>query len=486
MMPRLIDSISDPDVLQRFQRNSFHRRLTMRQFTNSVFGAICTGILLMHSAAAADPSDQISALVKPLVDGKRVMGVSVGVIADGKTTTMHFGKTARSGETADDDTVYEIGSISKVFTSLILSYAAERGVVKLDQSAGDLLPEGVKMPAADGQPITLLHLATHRSGLPRLPENLVEVTDDNPYSRYTTKRAHQFLNDYQLPRKPGEKYEYSNFGASLLGSLLCRKAKKPYDTLLRQTITGPLKMTSTSVDLIGDMTSRMATPHGANLKPTSTWEFADMPGAGGIRSSTKDMLKFAAANLDPPDNATGQAIELAWKQHQPTSDGELAMGLGWHFAGDGTTRWHNGGTGGYRSMLMINRELDVAVFVVANSVSDRIDGVAAKILQSLAGMSVQPTKIEKETDVPMAKMKRLVGRYQLAPTFIFDVKIVDGKLMVGVTNQPTQQVFATSETEWFYKVVDAKLVFKIDDDGQAESLTLHQNGAKQLAPRMSR
>ncbi|MEM9646410.1 MAG: serine hydrolase [Planctomycetota bacterium] len=446
---------------------------------------VATSLTIMGTAGQADElQDRLIPLAKPMVDGGRAMGLSVGVIADGEVTTFHLGQTAKGKSVANDDTVYEIGSISKVFTSVLLADAVERQQLKLTQNAEELLPQGSSMPEYGGTPITLLHLATHRSGLPRLPSNLTEVQDDNPYSRYTSKRAMEFLRTHQLARKPGQKYEYSNFGTSLLGYLVSKSSGKDYEALLRQTVTEPLGMQSTSVELTASMKQRLATPHDGSLTPTSTWEFADLPGAGGIRSTLSDMMKFAQANLEPGDDGLGKAMELAWRQHQGTGSGGPAMGLGWHVAGDGSTRWHNGGTGGYRCMMMVNRKLQSAVVVLCNTAAEGIDPLAAKMLRSLAGEDVKPDVPTKEVQVPVAKMKRLEGRYQLAPSFIFDVKVKGDKLMVVVTNQPTLQVFPKSETVWFYKVVEAEVTFNLDKNGRPRSLVLFQNGVRQTAKRI--
>ncbi len=437
-------------------------------------------------SGAQDGDARIRSLAEPLVRQDQVVGISIGVIADGKPQTVHLGKTAVGKPAPDDQTVYEIGSISKVFTGLLLARDVVDGELSLQQTAAGLLPESVPMPSSPDREITLLDLATHRSGLPRLPDNLTELSSDNPYSKYDTRRAYAFLKTYQLPRKPGEKYEYSNFAASLLGDLVTRRHDSDYDQRLAAVITGPLKMASTAVQMTGDMKAHFARPHTADLTPTRSWEFADMPGAGGIRSNVVDMLAFAQANLNPPDGPLGKAINLAWKQHHPGNEKDFAMGLGWHIARDGQTRWHNGGTGGFRSMMMVNRQLGVAVVVLANTASPAVDALAEQIMQVLAGADIQTPEPQQDIDVPEKTMRRYVGEYQLAPNFVFDVDVVEGRLMVGVTGQPTFQVFAKSETEWFYKVVPATLTFKLGDDGKAESLVLFQNGVRQTAKRITR
>ena len=154
-------------------------------------------------------------------------------------------------------------------------------------------------------------------------------------------------------------------------------------------------------------------------------------------------------------------------------------------ARDGATRWHNGRTGGSTSAMFIQRELDAAVIVLADTGSEKVMPLAESLVRRAAGMSVDPMQIENRTEVEVAidQMRRLEGRYPLLPNFVFQVDVVDNKLMVGVTGQPTHQVYALSPTEWFYKVVDAKLVFDVPDDGPATAVVLHQNGVQQRAPR---
>ncbi|QDT13545.1 serine hydrolase [Planctomycetes bacterium K23_9] len=430
-----------------------------------------------------DLAGKITALAKPYVDSETVVGLSIGVVKGDQTTAVHLGKTKSGGQSPSDDTVYEIGSISKVFTGILLGDAVSRGDARLDQPVQQLLPAGVTMPAGK-RAITLVDISTHTSGLPRLSNNMPSLTSKDPYADYTSKLAHEFLNSHKLRREPGAKQEYSNFAVSLLGHLLSQKSGKSYDKLMADRITEPLGMTDTSVQLTGTMASRLATPHIAVNTIGTNWGFADMPGAGGIRSTTADMLKFAQACLDPPESSTGKAIELAWKEHYAGGVGAAKMGLGWHFAGDGSTRWHNGQTGGYHSMLMVNRQLNSAVVLLTNTATGEVDQLASQVIQMLAGAKPEPRHFEAGMKVSPEKMKRLEGQYQLAPTFVFTVTAKEGKLMVGVTNQPTMQVFAKSETEWFYKAVEASLTFQLDKNGQCQALVLFQNGVRQTAKKI--
>jgi hypothetical protein len=205
----------------------------------------------------------------------------------------------------------------------------------------------------------------------------------------------------------------------------------------------------------------------------------------------RDMMRFAKAQLTPPTGTLGEAIELAWKQHREADASGPAMGLGWIIAGDGQTRWHNGGTGGSHAALFINRELKCAAVVLCNTASDEVDQLAMQLVRKAAGQETRPEPGEPADDesgelaIDAELRGRLAGRYQLTPDFIFDVQDRDGRLMVGITNQPTQEVFPDSPTRWSYRGVDATLEFKLPKRGPAKSLILHQNGAEQTAHRIN-
>jgi CubicO group peptidase (beta-lactamase class C family) len=387
-------------------------------------------------------------------------------------------------------TLYEIGSVSKVFTSLLLADAVVRGEIDLNEAVDVTNAAGIRLPSRDGTPIKWIDLSTHRAGLPRLPDNLTLANPKNPYRDYDSKKAAAFLNQYELPRKPGESREYSNFGASVLGYLVAEKAGKTYQQLLRERIATPLRMTDCTVTLTSDQRKRLATPHDKFASVTPPWTFADLPGAGGIRATMRDMMRFAKAQLTPPKGTLGEAIELAWQQHRDADASGPAMGLGWIIMGDGQTRWHNGQTGGSHASLFINRESQCAVVVLCNTAVSEIDQMAVQLVRKAAGHDARPAPAEAPDDEP-GELKlgpelraRLAGRYQLTPDFIFDVRDEDGHLMVGITNQPTQVVFPDSPTRWSYRGVDATLEFKLTKTGPAKSLVLHQNGAKQTARRI--
>lgn len=438
----------------------------------------------------------VEAAASSLVKDRTVDGLSIGYIEGENFGIVHLGSSNAAKKKANYSTLYEIGSISKIFTSLLLADAVVRGEIDLNAAADVDNPAGIRFPSRAGRSIQWIDLSTHRSGLPRLAGNFQPADPTNPYRDYDSKMAAAFLTQYELPRAPGESQEYSNFAASVLGYLLAEKAGKSYDELLREKITGPLEMTDCTVSLTSDQAKRLATPHAKFGAVASPWTFADLPGAGGIHASMRDMMRFAKAQLNPPAGPLGKAIELTWKQHRAADASGPAMGLGWIIAGDGETRWHNGGTGGFASAIFINRKLNSAVIVLSNtSASNILEPLATQILLKAAGQDVKLESDDAAEDnaanrkagkraIDANLRRRLAGRYELNPSFIFTVRDRDGHLMVGITNQPTQEVFPDSPTRWSYRGVDATLEFKLPKTGRARRLVLHQNGMEQTARRI--
>jgi CubicO group peptidase (beta-lactamase class C family) len=270
----------------------------------------------------------VDALVQPYLDAGIVNAVSIGIVQGSKSRSRHYGQlSSRSPEKPTDQTVYEIGSMSKAFTGILLAHAVAAGRVKLDQPIGSLMKELQEANKEVGDSILLQHLATHTSGLPRIPSNMNPAQPD-PYADYDRKLLTEYMCQVRPKREPGVK-EYSNLGAGLLGDLLAAEAGKTYEELLVKNIAQPLAMSDTRLTLSDDQVRRLAPPHNADRAPDRSWEFDALAGAGAIRSTPEDMLRFIQANLDPPPSPLGKAIELAWKQHIPAKGQAFAMGLGW-------------------------------------------------------------------------------------------------------------------------------------------------------------
>ncbi|TWU00095.1 Beta-lactamase precursor [Botrimarina colliarenosi] len=447
---------------------------------------LLSGLLLTNAAVAVTP-EQIDRLAKPYVDSETVVGMTVGVLQGDEATVRGYGHFSESDSRVPDGaTIYEIGSVSKVFTGLLLADAIAMGRVSPVTPVDELLPASIKMPRREKTlPIRLWHLATHTSGLPRLPTNLEPSDPNNPYADYDGKRLAAFLREYQPLKRPGEKMAYSNFGAGLLGELLAQEQETTYESLLESRVAEPLGLADTTIQLTDDQKARLAPPHLVGGAPGHNWDLGKLAGAGAIRSTVDDLMKFAAAQLDPPEGKLGQAIDFAWMIHQkPIADTDFAMGFGWHVARDGSTRWHNGETGGYHSAVFVSRDLNAAVVVLTNTATGEIDQLAEQIIQSAAGMPVEPRVFPEKAEVAPEVMQRYVGKYAITPAFVLTVSIEGGKLMVGATGQSTYPLAPESETLWRHQAVDAKLEFHVDKAGNCSSVDLLQNGMRQKAKRI--
>jgi len=250
-------------------------------------------------ASAAPTDDEIRRILSQRVDEfHQSVGIVVGIISPEGRRVISYGALDKGDpRPLTGDTVFEIGSVTKVFTSLLLSDMSQRGEVALTDPISKYLPATVKVPQRNGREITLQDLATQSSGLPVLPSNLKPKDMANPYADYSVEQLYAFLSTYELSRDIGAKYEYSNLGVGLLGHVLTRKAGMDFETLVSKRITGPLGMTSTLITLSPAVKTRLATGHDDKLKPVANWDFSTLPGAGALRSTVNDMLTFLAANL---------------------------------------------------------------------------------------------------------------------------------------------------------------------------------------------
>jgi D-alanyl-D-alanine-carboxypeptidase/D-alanyl-D-alanine-endopeptidase len=429
---------------------------------------------------------KIISLVEPYLTHNKVNAVSVGVISNGQIWKKNFGTLDGEGTSAPNDkTLYEIGSISKVFTSLLLADAVESGKLKLDDPISTIMKELAQQNPTVGSSITFKHLSHHVSGLPVMPTNIRPSDATNPFAGYDRAMLTEYMLSVKPARKPGESYEYSNLAVGLLGDLLSRQAGVSYEELLQKKLTDPLKMSDTSITLTKDQKSRFAPPHNAALLPDNAWDFDALAGCGAIRSNIDDMLLFAEASLNPPDGKLGKVIELAWQQHKPAGAGGAAMGLGWMIAGDGSTRWHNGQTGGYQAMILVSRPAKCATVLLCNTAGSQTDALAEQIIQTIMGMNVQPRTFETEVKVDPQVAKRLEGKYQLAPGIMITVQVKDGRMMAQLTGQQFLALSPKSETEWRYQAVDATLKFELPKSGNSPKVTLHQNGREMPSARIS-
>jgi CubicO group peptidase (beta-lactamase class C family) len=435
-------------------------------------------VSLAASAATRDIQHTVDQCVKAGITPAMVVGV---VRADGTMEFYSAGTLHADGTTpVDENTIFEIGSISKVFTTLLLAQMEAQGALKLSDPAQRFLPEGVTMPSRDETPITLEHLATHTSGLPRLPDNFRPKNVADPYRCYTYQQMYDFLSGHELQGQIGGTSVYSNLGTGLLGHILELQSGKTYEVLLIEQVCDPLDMTSTTTEPRAQDADRVAGGHRGG-RATSAWAFPTLAGCGGIDSNARDLLRFTAANLGQIDTPLASAMRRCHEPRARIADVPVKVGLGWHIEGPAGREiiWHNGGTGGFASFLGFRPDTGEGVVVLCNSAYRGVDQIGRHVLDDRYTFFEFP----KEVPVDPSALEAYVGTYALSPDHAFTVRIDNGALDVRLTGQRFLPVYPTGTDAFCYRDVEARLTFGRDAAGKVDRLILHQHGRDQQAAR---
>jgi CubicO group peptidase (beta-lactamase class C family) len=453
----------------------------MRRFAVSVaVVAAAAGPLGAQSPAPLDDATVKQILVDRIDRDHQGVGIVVGLTGPGGRRIIGYGRR----DVGDDaplaaHTMFEIGSISKVFTSLVLADMVTRHEIALTDPIEKFLPSGVTAPTRNGKSITLEDLSTHTSGLPRLPTNLKPTDPTNPYADYSVDQLYQFLSTYTLTRDIGSQYEYSNLGGGLLGHVLGRRAGLSYEALVRERVTGPLAMPNTSIALTPDQRARLAVGHDAQLKAVPNWDLPTLAGAGALRSCADDMLTFVEAAMGAKPTPLASAFGTMLATRRPTGNPNMEVALAWHIVSRNGRDivWHNGGTGGYRSFIGYDKAAGVGVVVLSNtSTAMGVDDIGLHLLDRRNPLLPPPVK-HTEVTANAKLFDGYVGKYQLTPNFAIAITREGDRLFLQATNQPRVELFAEGDRDYFLKVVDASITFIVGDDGKVTALVLHQNGA---------
>lgn len=446
-------------------------RASSDNFIKSVllsFG-MCLLTMFATPSATAQLNSSLQQRLEAAIKEGRIQSAAVGLYDNGKTSFYGFGLTEKKGKPPTAKTVYEIGSISKVFTSLLLSDLIEQKKLKLEQTVGSMVPD-LEVATSDIKRITLFELSTHASGLPRMPDNYSAESTD-PFADYDELRLLSFLSNYETD-KLTKQYEYSNLGAGLLGYLAAKKNDLSYPQAIEQRITKPLGLDSTYVPTVGQSDDNLAPPHSDSVV-TDNWYFDALAGAGAIRSNVDDMLRFIKANLHPAETSISGVLERALTSQSITKQ---AMGLGWHIDTlneDETYVWHNGGTGGYASMLAIFPKRNSGIVILTNSTEFQEVTNLAQVQFSDVG------------DVANIDLAPYLGAYELAPGFVVTITESANQLYAQATGQGKFPIYHDKDNRFVYKAVKAAIEFDTDDNGQVNKMTLFQGGQELVAKRVA-
>jgi D-alanyl-D-alanine-carboxypeptidase/D-alanyl-D-alanine-endopeptidase len=429
---------------------------------------------LAATCAQALPDDaSVKALLAQRIAQKRAVGLAAVLYDKGATRIVTAGEARADGPPIAADTEFEIGSVTKTFTALLLADAVVRGRASLD----DPVTKYVAAPglARDGKAVTLGQLATHTSGLPRLPKNLAPANPADPYADYDAGKLEAFLAGDILQHAPGSEYEYSNLGMGLLGYALTA-SEGGYEKALRERVLAPLRMSDTAIVLSAAQRGRFASGHDIQMQPVGPWRLDALAGAGALRSTPADMAKYLAAAIDPSPTPLAAAWKLA---ETPAADGpspSLRMALAWHVATrDGrSVVWHNGQTGGFAAMVAFDPVAREGVVVLSNAAIG-VDDLALHLLDASIPLS-EPPKQRQAVKLDPGALDRVAGRYELARDFVLTIRRDGDRVFAQASGQPEAEIFAESEHAFFYRVVDAQLTVVRAQDGRVTGLVLHQAG----------
>ncbi|MDM8176165.1 MULTISPECIES: serine hydrolase domain-containing protein [Olivibacter] len=339
----------------------------------------------------ADESKTMESTIDNLVDSLALQytndpstcGLAIGIIHNGKAGYYYYGETTRGNKTLpDQETLFEIGSISKAFTATLLANATLTDSIHLNDPIVKYLPDSIAQNK-ELEKITFQNLATHTSGLPRLPDNIVPSEPLDPYKDYDRKALFSYLKSYSQINKPDSVYEYSNLGYGIIGDLLAYKKNSSYNELIEKTICDPLELENTTEFPSGDKLPKFIPTYNNKGELTPHWHFLALSGAGSLKSTIRDLLKFAESNINIPNTVLGKAIALTHKPSWLVSETQ-DLGLSWHINIENFQEifWQNGGTFGSSSFLAFVPGKKVAVVVLANAAKS-VDSIGFSIINNL-------------------------------------------------------------------------------------------------------
>ena len=454
-----------------------HRRQWLQLPAAALLGA--TARAARGQAAPADGDPAIDRLLAARV---RVQGVGlVGAVVDVDRVRVGAAGTRRAGTdlVPTADTLVEYGSITKTFTALLLADAVLRRELALADPVEAVLPDGLTLRDRAGSPLTWADLATHRSGLPRLPGNLRDPTGADPYD-YSRTELWTFVRGWKPERARDEQWAYSNLGYGLLAEALALRAGRSYAALLDERVLRPLGLAGMSLALRDGPVAGLLPGHDASGRPVPNWRFDALAGAGALVGSVRALARYAQAALGLFDHPLREAFRLALTPRAEGPSAHNPVGLAWLFGPLNGRRVanHDGATGGFSTSLFLDPERRRAALVLAHA-QVGINDLALHLLDPavpLRDLSAEQRQRERAAaSVPAEQLRPLAGSYALNAQLRIHVRERDGRLFAQATGQGEFELFAIDARRFFARVAALEMHFD-GDRGVPASLRLHQAG----------
>ena len=445
-------------------------------FTFSILFTAC-----LKSPPVSVPSEivnthkvQVDGLGNELVDNGWMTALSIGLIHPNGVEFYNYGSHSKETQRLPSEhSIYEIGSISKVFTGLLVADLVSQKKIKLDAPLTEWTLKDWPIPSKDGVEISASHLVSHSSGLPRLPYGFAPTDFQNPYVDFTVDDLRAALTDIPMPMKPGENVVYSNLGSGLLGYGLTQYSGLSYDEMIQQTICSPLGLDSTFVDVPTSQKSRTVQGYDMAGEPISDWDMPVLVGMGEINSTVFDLVQFAKAQLYPPKSALGQAIRMSHKSLIARDDDVVAMG--WHIGirDNPNLIWHSGGTGGARSFIAFHPENKIGVVVLSTNTSPFVTGTVRSLLNILRGEPAN-LKLPQVVSLTEQQLRSFEGEYEISEAITLSFSPKDGLLLGELPKMPPILVYPTSPNIFESIHVPLKFEFQRNEQGDVFQLLMHE------------
>ena len=422
---------------------------------------------------------QLDALIQPQIEADQNVGIVVGVLKEGKGDIFYYGKTALSSNKAPSkSTIYEIGSITKVFTGLLLAQLELDGKVQLTQTLEQFIPE---LKGKDAGKITLRQLVTHTSGLGFRPVNL-EIKDyNNPYAQYSEKDLIKGLVEYQ--EQPGTLgvFQYSSWGHGVLGYVLGKISKKPYEELLKEKIITPLKLKDTTITLSSSQKSRAAQGYDEFLNEVGLRDHLIFQAPGALKSTPEDLFEFIKFQLSTKNKKSIDKASLQAQQAlEKAEDRDIAYGWFIDQKSGSPVLWHDGSTNGYLSFLHVDKTNDTAYFMLTNTANTPLC-----IKEAIYGMSCELPQTHKHDPKVMNEFE---GTYRLDSSGerTLSVEARKGFLIVRPSDEWARRYNAIAEDTFYLK--EWGNVYKLEfqrnkDDKHVIAVIFEKNGERKRAPK---
>ncbi len=444
---------------------------------------------------------EIRALLVDHVDvQKKSVGTIVGLVTPAGRRLVCYGR-AKEGATLplDGDTVFEVGSVTKIFTALLLADMVERGEVSLGDPLSKYLPD-TKLPERHGRKIALVDLATHTSGLPFFPAD-IPLADPAEVGRivagYGPAETRRFLSTFELPEDPGSKWSYSNLGYALLGEALARRAGQDFETLVRERITRSLGLANTAITLTPRMKARLAMGHDAHLQPAPEVDMPAFLPAAGLRSTANDLMTLLSAFMGDTPSPLAPAMTAMLRTRRPGPG--LEQALGWWIVkvgqnDDGFVAF-GGQTLGFASTIAYDPATRTGVVVLSNGAQDD-GGLGWHLLRpafpvtTAAVLKARQERTRQAVTVAAGLLDSYAGQYRVAsgPTageIVTLERQADGLVLRSSSTPPGGlRLYAENERSFFIAEAELGVDLDIDAQNRVSGITIHFAGVDTAAPRV--